>query len=85
MGHRLAQEVIEFVRDWTIRTGIGKLSFIAHSLGGIIIRAALPHLECFSDKMHLFITLGSPHLGYMYNKSKLIDTGIWIIKKWKKC
>lgn len=35
--------------------------------------------------MHLFITLGSPHIGYMYNKNKLIDTGIWIIKKWKKC
>ena len=32
-------------------------------MGGIIVRAALPHLEKFKDKMYSFITLSSPHLG----------------------
>lgn len=52
-----------------------RLSFIGHSLGGLIIRSALPYLEEFKDKMHLFMTLSSPHLGYMYHQSKLVDAG----------
>jgi hypothetical protein len=32
-------------------------------MGGIIIRAALPHLSEFKERMHTFITLSSPHLG----------------------
>lgn len=31
-----------------------------------------------------FITLSSPHLGYMYNSSSLIDAGMWLLKTWKK-
>lgn len=30
------------------------------------------------------MSLSSPHLGYMYSSSKLIDAGLWILKKWKK-
>lgn len=52
-----------------------RLSFIGHSLGGIIIRAALPHLTEFKNKMYTFMTLSTPHLGYMYNSSSLIDAG----------
>ncbi len=48
-------------------------------MGGIIIRAALPHLEKFKERMYSFITLSSPHLGYMYNSSKLIDAVIWFL------
>ena len=29
------------------------------------------------------MSLGSPHLGYMYNKNKLIDAGVWFLKKWR--
>jgi hypothetical protein len=34
--------------------------------------------------MQSFMTLSSPHLGFMYNSNKIIDTGIWILKRWKK-
>jgi len=34
--------------------------------------------------MWLFMTFSSPHLGFMYNNSKTIDFGIWLLKKWKK-
>jgi hypothetical protein len=53
-------------------------------MGGLIIRAALPYLEEYSSKFHLYMTLASPHLGYMYHTSSLIDAGMWLMKKWKK-
>lgn len=34
--------------------------------------------------MWLFMTFSSPHLGFMYNNSKIVDTGIWLLKKFKK-
>lgn len=94
MGKRLSEEVRMFVRDWTAKTGLGRLTFIAHSMGGIIVRAALPYLKQYASQMFNYISLGSPHLGYMYNKSRIIDTGksiqlwnigLWIMKKFKKC
>ena len=38
------------------------------------------------------MSLSSPHLGYLYNSSKIIDAGkfivnfkgMWILKRWKK-
>ena len=45
---------------------------MGHSLGGVIIRAALPHLQEYSDKFHTFISFSSPHLGFMYHSSKMI-------------
>jgi len=57
---------------------------VGHSLGGLIIRAALPLLEKYKDKMHGYMTLCSPHLGFMVKSSKLITTGIWFMKAWKK-
>jgi hypothetical protein len=53
-------------------------------LGGLIARASFPHLIELQQKFHTFISLSSPHLGYMYNSSKLFDTGMWFMKKWKK-
>ena len=63
---------------------LGRLSFIGHSLGGLIIRAALPLLEEFSEKMHLFMTFSSPHLGIIEGCSKLIRAGMWILNNLKK-
>lgn len=83
MGEKLANEIIKKI-DSYCPDSLGRLSFIGHSMGGIIIRSALPHLEKYKDKMFTFITLSSPHLGYMYNASKIISTGMWIMKAWKK-
>ena len=84
MGRNLANEVRGFIGEWCSGDSPKKISFVGHSLGGVIIRTALPHLKQFESKMHSFISLSSPHLGYMYNASKLIDAGIWILKRWKK-
>jgi hypothetical protein len=63
---------------------LSKLSFIGHSLGGLIIRAALPYLEKYKFKMHGFMSLCTPHLGYMYKPGKLFSAGMWVMKKWNK-
>ena len=64
---------------------LSRVSFIGHSLGGLIIRAALPHLEGeLKDKFFTYMSLSSPHMGYMYNSNKLFDAGMWFLKKWRK-
>jgi hypothetical protein len=84
MGRRLSDEVYRFIRDWCPGNSLARISFIGHSLGGLIIRSALPHLHTIKDKMHLYISFSSPHLGYMQNSSKLVNAGIWVLKKLKK-
>jgi len=54
-------------------------------MGGLIIRSALPRLEKYKDNFHTLITLSSPHLGYAYSTSKLVDAGLWMINTMKKC
>jgi len=29
--------------------------------------------------------LSSPHLGYAYSTSKLVDAGLWLVNQMKKC
>ena len=64
---------------------VARLSFIGHSMGGIIVRAALTHplLRQHRTKLHTFCSLGSPHLGYLYTDNSLVDGGLWFLKKFK--
>ena len=84
MGEKLAMEVIQYIRESCPGSSLGRLSFIAHSLGGLITRAALPHLEAYKDKFHGLMTLCSPHLGFMYKTGKLVGIGVAAIKYFKK-
>ena len=56
-----------------------RMSLIGHSLGGLILRAAIPFLQDFEEKFHTFLTFSSPHLGFMYHSSKMIDFGIKLL------
>lgn len=85
MGEKLANEVKSFIKEWNDGVIIKKISFIGHSIGGLIIRSALPHLSHLKNKMFFYISLSSPHLGYMYSKSSLIDAGMWVLKKISSC
>ena len=44
---------------------IGRVSFIAHSMGGLVIRKALEHklLKPLLSKLHAYVSLATPHLG----------------------
>ena len=52
-------------------------------MGGIVIRKALPLLEDLSSKFYTYISLSSPHLGYLKNSSSHINLGLWFFKKIK--
>ena len=62
---------------------MNKLSFIGHSLGGVVIRAALPKLLEYKDKFHCFMSFSSPHLGYGTNTSSVVEVGMWALQKMK--
>lgn len=84
MGIRLAQEVVNFISDWCPGSALGRLSFIAYSIGGLILRAALPLLKEYKDKMFTFLSYSTPHLGYMDQQSPLFNAVVWSLKKWRK-
>ena len=81
MGERLATEVREFIKDNFPLNTLARISFIGHSLGGVIIRAALPRLLDFRQKFHCFMSFSSPHLGYGTNTSSVVEAGMWMLKK----
>ena len=94
LGRKLSQEVQEFVFSYLsgfqiidgnrVQVSMSKLTFIGHSLGGIIVRQALKHLQKYWSMLHGYVSLGTPHLGYMYNSTSIVDAGIWLIKKFKQ-
>lgn len=71
-------------RSLLLPGGQGRLSFIGHSAGAVIIRAALtsPSLMPALGRLHMFVSLGSPHLGTVYGSSGLVRTGMWAMKRW---
>merc|ERR1719223_2174164 len=84
MGIRLAQEVVNYICDWCPGSTLGRLSFVAHSMGGLIVRAALPLLHEYAAKMFTFMTFSSSHLGLFQDKISLFNTGFWVLRQWRK-
>ena len=83
MAINLAEEVKDFMFKESNKRNVNKISFIGHSLGGLIIRAALPLLKEYRNKMKTYISLSSPHLGCTINNSFLVNIGMKIIKNVK--
>ncbi|KAK7331661.1 hypothetical protein VNO80_28398 [Phaseolus coccineus] len=91
MGLRLAQEVISFLKkkmDRASRVGILKdikLSFVGHSIGNLIVRAALAEsiMEPYLRYLYTYVSISGPHLGYMYSSNSLFNSGLWLLKKIK--
>ena len=81
-AHRLAIEVKNYLNSLDGREV--EISFICHSLGGIIARASLKYLQLHRGRFNQFVTIGSPHLGYLYHSSTLISTSLWILNKVRK-
>eukprot|EP00639_Heterosigma_akashiwo_P036694 CAMPEP_0194743526 /NCGR_PEP_ID=MMETSP0296-20130528/100356_1 /TAXON_ID=39354 /ORGANISM="Heterosigma akashiwo, Strain CCMP2393" /LENGTH=525 /DNA_ID=CAMNT_0039655557 /DNA_START=121 /DNA_END=1699 /DNA_ORIENTATION=+ len=83
MGGRLAEDVRRFVLNqcpelFSQANQEAKLSFIAHSAGGLIVRAALarPEMRMVHPKLHAFVTLSTPHLGNAVGTSGLVGAGM---------
>lgn len=80
MGRKLAIQVYQFIAQNSFGQNF-QLSFIGHSLGGLIIRSALPRLQMFKFNMRTLVTFSTPHLGYFYHNSNLNKAGMWAISK----
>ena len=81
---RLAKEVADFLKPHagSSRRPLTALSFVAHSLGNVILRVALtcPELQPYVSLLHLYISISGPHLGFLYSTNSVLDTGISVIK-----
>ena len=61
-------------------------SFIGHSLGCVLVRAALSsaRLASLYPRLHTFLSCCGPHLGTLYATSSLVAMGMWALQKLKK-
>jgi hypothetical protein len=90
MGQRLAIEVHQYIKSRepkVLKDPLrGRVSFIGHSVGGLIIRKALESelLKPLLCKLHMYISLASPHLGTLYADSQLVASGMWALFKLQK-
>jgi pimeloyl-ACP methyl ester carboxylesterase len=82
LGEMVAQEVrlhlINSLNEYK------RINFIGYSLGGIVARQALQHLDRYRDRMNLFISLASPHAGIRDTENPLVKTGIWFLTNFEK-
>nr|XP_029730602.1 uncharacterized protein LOC115267613 [Aedes albopictus] len=84
MTDRLVAEVLYHIETYQLNPT--RISFVAHSLGTIIVRSALarPQMRPLLSRLHTFLSLSGPHLGTLYNSSGLVNMGMWFMQKWKK-
>nr|CAK6928960.1 unnamed protein product [Fasciola hepatica] len=84
MRDNLVDEIISFIEG--LDEPPTRISFIAHSMGCVLVRAALcnPLLAPYLPRLHTFLSLSGPHLGTVYNSSGLVNMGMWVMQKWKK-
>jgi hypothetical protein len=78
LGKRLAVELNHLFKtvEFTLQT---RISFVGHSMGGIIIRSALSYIKNLHPYLYSYMSFSSPHLGYIYEPSKLIQAGLWLL------
>ncbi|KAH8259274.1 hypothetical protein KR026_001549 [Drosophila bipectinata] len=75
MTDRLVTEILYHIDSCALNPA--RISFVAHSLGTIIVRSALarPQMRPLLPRLHTFLSLSGPHLGTLYNTSGLVNMG----------
>lgn len=83
MGERLAKEIRKFIEEEVVERKV-RVNMVGHSMGGLILRAALQYLQEYSGNLGTFMSFGSPHLGYLHGTKTTVKTGLWFFKSWNK-
>jgi len=88
MGQRLAHEVHNFIKHRCHELGdpdpsVGRISFVGHSAGSMIVRTALtaPVFAPYLPKLHAFISLSSSHCGNLFVPSTIVSGGMWALQR----
>lgn len=53
-------------------------------MGGIIIRSALSYIRNIDQYLYTYMSFSSPHLGYLYEPSAIVQAGLWLLKTFQK-
>jgi len=85
MGRRLAKEVDDFVKKNCNRGRPSRISFVTHSLGGVIARAAFvePAFKPYTKYLWTFLSLAVCHVGILFG-TVLVRGGLAVLKMWNK-
>jgi surfactin synthase thioesterase subunit len=84
MGIRLADEIRIYLAKHFEDPSDAILNFVGHSMGGIIARASLQHLQQLKTELGFFFSLSSPHIGYLSGVDTMVKTGLWVMRKMNK-
>ncbi|KAI9336432.1 putative serine esterase-domain-containing protein [Zopfochytrium polystomum] len=76
LADRLVGEIMTFIEEQSIY--VERLSFVCHSLGGVIARCAVSKaaMEPFWPKLYSFTSLASPHLSLALHNNSLLNSFI---------
>ncbi|CAI4222418.1 unnamed protein product [Auanema sp. JU1783] len=82
LSSNLLGEIHDFCTDMTQKPN--RISFIAHSMGGVIVRAmlGLPEAGWIFPLLHTFLTINSPHTGLAY-AGRGVNWGVQLVQWWK--
>uniref|UniRef100_A0A158P8P3 DUF676 domain-containing protein n=1 Tax=Angiostrongylus cantonensis TaxID=6313 RepID=A0A158P8P3_ANGCA len=84
----LAQNLLSEVQSYIARLSEPptRISFVAHSLGGVIVRAAVCRKQAekwLTTRLHSLLTINSPHLGLAY-VGRSVNLGMQLMQWWKQ-
>ena len=71
----IRKHISEIKNDYEIE----KITLIGYSMGGLVLRAALPYLSCYAEYFENFISIATPNLGYLNINNSLLTSGIWLV------
>jgi len=85
MGRRLAKEVDDFIKRNCRGGRPTRISFVAHSLGGVIARAAFVEeaFKPYTKYLWTFLSLACCHVGHLFG-TVLVRGGLAILKMFRK-
>lgn len=75
LAANLIHDIETLIQEDFRNSAIESISFVGHSMGGLIIRAALPLLSGYKSLLKTFITFATPHLGVSSPDSTMMGVG----------
>lgn len=75
MVKQLIEEIDTHIERYDLQPR--RISFVGHSLGNLIIRAAVSdeHFQRYRPLLYTYLSLSGPHLGTLFNTSGLVNAG----------